>query len=93
MSKSAVNLVVVTEGATKGSITEVSIDDLLWAAEFEIGHEEEEMYEYADGHIETGRTRYTGRKERVRASEWEYTLIPVLEALTPLSCGLVKIIR
>jgi len=66
--------------------------DLLWSVEMEAGDEFEQRYQYLDGHIETGRTRYTGNKVPFRVSPFEFRYLPELEALTPLTTGAVKIL-
>jgi len=60
--------------------------------ELEIGEEWNQVFEYEDGHRETGRVRYTGRKRHVRVNDHEMIIVPDLDPLTPLTEGAVKVV-
>lgn len=66
--------------------------DPLESLELEEGAEYEEAYEYMDGHIEIGRTRFTGEWKKIWVNQYEFTRLPILEALTELTPGPVRVL-
>jgi hypothetical protein len=66
--------------------------DPLDSMELEPGQEWNQVFEYEDGHRETGRVRYTGRGRKVWVNDHERILVPDLDPLTPLTSGAVKIV-
>jgi len=70
----------------------LEVGDPAQAIEYEIG-DYEEVYRYQDGHIESGRTRYTGEWKKIWVNAYEYTRLPILMALTDLTPGPVMIIE
>lgn len=66
--------------------------DPLESIEMEEGAEYEEAYEYMDGHIEIGRTRFNGEWKKIWVNQYEFTRLPLLEALTDLTPGPVRVL-
>jgi hypothetical protein len=56
------------------------------------GETYEDLFEYEDGHREQGRTRYDGRWYRLWVNDLESICIPMLEPITPLTRGIVRIV-
>jgi hypothetical protein len=67
--------------------------DPLDVLELERGQEWIQVFEYMDGHRETGVVRYTGNTRSVWVNDHERITLPDLLAITPLTGGPVRVVR